>query len=223
MRKFPVRWAAGIAAIAAIPLAFQLSELAAPAADHLEPPQRTSPRVDATPDRAADIADLYAFHDNDSLTVIVTFAGPAATTEPAVYDPDVQYTINISNAAPRTTPDIPIVFQFGSDGSVNGDQFGIRVRNLPGTTGDLIGPVETNLSSNGVLVRAGLFDDPFFFDSQGFRETRDTGTLSFNSGRDFFADQNITAVVIEIPRDRVENDNGAIDIWGTSQRFGGQL
>jgi len=189
------------------------------AADHLDPPSRTDPAVDSTPDRAADIADLYAWHTDNSVIFVLTFSGPQATSQPASYDPNVLYTINVSNTAPRTATDIPIRFRFGT-GAMN--QFGIQVAGLPGVTGAIEGPVETTLEKDGVKVRAGLFDDPFFFDLQGFRETVSTGTLSFRSDRDFFAGQNLTAVVIEIPRDRI--DTGAlVDVWGSTARLGGQL
>lgn len=188
-------------------------------ADHLDPPGRTDPTVDSTPDRAADIADLYAWHTATSVILALTFAGPQATSLPASYDRNVDYAINISNQAPRTTTDIPIHIRFGQAGA---NQHGVQVTGLPGVTGAISGPVETNLTKDGVTVRAGLFDDPFFFDSQGFRETRNTGALRFSSSRDFFAAQNLTAVVIEIPRDRI--DKGAlVDIWSATSRFGGQL
>lgn len=214
---------AGGAALLAVPLALQFTQYSAPAADHLDPPARTDPAADSTPDRAADIADIYAFHNDDTVTIILTFAGPQATTLPAVYDPDVEYSINISNADPRTTANIPIKFRFGQDMTANGDQFGVKVSGLPGVTGDLIGPVETDLTKDGVTVRAGLFDDPFFFDSQGLRETRSTGSIRFSNTRDFFAGQNITAVVIDIPRSRIANGANVIDIWSDTARFGGQL
>ncbi|MXO48526.1 DUF4331 domain-containing protein [Erythrobacter vulgaris] len=189
------------------------------AADHLDPPARTDPAVDSTPDRAADIADVYAWHTDTSVIVAMTFAGPQATDQPATYDPDVLYSINVSNSSPRTTTDIPIRFRFGTGAM---DQFGVSVTGLPGVTGAIRGSVETELEKDGVRVWAGLFDDPFFFDLQGFRDTLNTGTLSFDSERDFFAGQNLTAVVIEIPRDRI--DPGApVDVWAATARFGGQL
>lgn len=190
------------------------------AADHLDPPALTDPAVDPTPDRAADIADVYAWHTETSVIIALTFAGPQATTRPATYDRDVLYTVNVSNAAPRTTPNIPIRIRFGPG---SGDQVGVKVSGLPGVSGDVIGAVETDILKDGVRVRAGLFDDPFFFDLQGFRETSATGTLSFNKDRDFFAGQNLTAVVIEIPRNRIANGDNLIDIWATTARFGGQL
>lgn len=189
------------------------------AADHLDPPARTDPAVDDTPDRAADIADIYAWHTDTKVILAMTFSGPQATDKPADYDPDVLYSINVSNAAPRTTTDIPIRFQFGTGGM---NQFGIRVTGLPGVTGPIEGSVETTLEKDGVRVRAGLFDDPFFFDLQGFKETVSTGTLSFDSNRDFFAGQNLTAVVIEIPKDRIDTGE-LVDVWAATARLGGQL
>jgi len=214
--------AGAVAVAAAIPVAWQMTGQPSPAADHLEPASRTNPTVDSTPDRAADIADLYVFHDLQNVNIIVTFAGPQSITEPATYDRDVLYTINISNAEPRTTPNFVIRARFGQSGAGASNQFGVQVTGLPGVTGPLEGPVESRLTANGVSVQAGLFDDPFFFDSQGFRETVNTGTLSFNNQRNFFADQNITAIVVQIPRARLENGTNVLDVWTTADRIGGQ-
>lgn len=215
-RKLP--YALGGAGIAA-GLAFASPSIGLFAADHLDPPARTDPAVDSTPDKPADIADVYAWHTDTSLVIALTFAGPQATTLPATYDRDVLYSVNISNTGNFTDTEIPIRVRFGSAGA---NQFGVQVTGLPGVSGPISGPVETDLIRDGVRVRAGLFDDPFFFDLQGFRETRSTGTLSFQSNRDFFAGQNLTAVVIEIPRSRVEAGS-RLDIWASTARFGGQL
>lgn len=209
---------AGTAVLAVAALA--IPGLYLSSADHLDPPARTNPSVDETPDVAADIADILAWHTDDAVIVALTFAGPQATDQPAVYDRDVLYTINISNAAPRTTPDIPIQVRFGEGSGAN--QFGVQVTGLPGGR-EVSGPVEQDILLEGIKVRAGLFDDPFFFDLQGFMDTLNTGNLAFDSTRDFFAGQNLTAIVIEIPRDQIENGANPIDIWSTTSRFGGQL
>lgn len=209
---------AGAAVLAVAALA--IPGLYLSSADHLDPPARTNPSVDETPDVAADIADILAWHTDDAVIVALTFAGPQATNRPAVYDRDVLYTINISNTSPRTTPDFPIRVRFGEGSGAN--QFGVQVTGLPGGR-TISGPVEQDLMLDGIKVRAGLFDDPFFFDLQGFRDTLNTGNLAFDSTRDFFAGQNLTAIVIEIPRDQIENGANPIDVWGTTSRFGGQL
>ncbi|WP_260482308.1 DUF4331 domain-containing protein [Sphingomicrobium flavum] len=223
MRTSSKRIYGGAALLSAAILTFHLGEFPTLAADHLDPPQRTDPSVDDTPDRAADIADIYTFFDDQTTKLILTFAGPVPTDAAATFDPDVRYYINVSTQEPRTESNTRIQIQFGEDAVQPGDQFGIRVSGLPGVTGDIIGPVETDLEEQGVKVRAGLYDDPFFFDLQGFRETLDTGDLSFDSSRDFFAGQNITAVVIEIPNANISNGNNVIDVWTETLRLGGQL
>ncbi|MBL8770231.1 MAG: hypothetical protein JNK30_02520 [Phenylobacterium sp.] len=205
--------------MAAAVLALSTSERRAVAADHLDPPTRTDPAFDTTADRAADIADVYVWHTADNLVIALTFAGPAPREQRPTYDRDVLYTINISNAGFPTDPEISIRFRFGQDSSGNS---GIEISGLPDGGPPLVGPVETTLSRNGILARAGLYDDPFFFDLQGFRETRSTGNLQFVASRSFFSGTNDTSLVLQIPRSRVETGN-ELNIWATSARFGGQL
>ena len=189
-------------------------------ADHLDPPLRTDIAVDTTPDTAADIADIYAFQDANNLYLISTFGGPSATSLPAFYDRDVLHTINVSTSLPASSSDITIRFRFGP--GANPGETGISVENLPGVNGAIVGPVEQILSKDGVRVYAGLRDDPFFFDSQGLRESRTMGVLRFNNTRSFFNAKNITVVAIEIPRSRLGSGTN-LDIWNTTARFGGQL
>lgn len=208
---------AGVAALAGLVLVPGQMALSA---DHLDPPLRTDIAVDTTPDTAADIADIYAFHDANSLYLISTFGGPSATTLPAFYDRDVLHTINVSTSLPASSSDITIRFRFGP--GANPGETGISVENVPGVNGAIVGPVEQILSKDGVRVYAGLRDDPFFFDSQGLRESRTMGTLRFNNTRSFFNAKNITVVAIEIPRSRLGSATN-LDIWNTTARFGGQL
>ena len=209
---------AGATAIGAA-VAVLMPERSVTAADHLDPPARSDPLVDATPDRAADIADIYAFHTASTLTLVLTFGGPQATNLPAIYDRDVLYKLNISNAGSPTDAEIPITIRFGQAGANNG----VQVTGIPGSGGPIVGSVETEIVQNGIRVFAGLRDDPFFFDSQGLRESRATGTLSFNRNRDFFGAKNITVVVIEMPRSAVANGTNPLAIWSTTARFGGQI
>ena len=205
---------AGLGALFLVPGQLALS------ADHLDPPLRTDILVDATPDTAADIADIYAFQDANNLYLISTFGGPSATTLPAFYDRDVLHTLNISTSLPASSSDITIRFRFGP--GANPGETGISVENVPGVNGAIVGPVEQILTKDGVRVYAGLRDDPFFFDSQGLRESRTMGVLRFNNQRSFFGSKNITVVAIEIPRSRLNNAT-ALDIWNTTARFGGQI
>lgn len=210
----PLCGAAALAAIAA--------GSGSKAADHLEPPGRTNASIDDTPDVPADIADVYAFVRGEEVILAMTFAGPGANTAPAIYDRDVLYKINVSTQAPADTPEIVVKFRFGPGAKPN--TFGIRVEGLPGVTDGIVeGSVETILEEDGVKVMAGLFDDPFFFDSTGFRETRNTGEIRIRNTRDFFKGQNDTGVIFSIPRSRFTGAAMPINIWGTSARFGGNL
>lgn len=188
------------------------------AADHFDSPPRTDPLVDPNPDLPADIADVYAFFDSQHVVLILTFAGPQPANRAANYDRDVLYRINVSNDGDPATTEFPIEFRFGPGGG----GFGVQVTGLPGGVA-ITGPVESSLEKDGILVRAGLYDDPFFFDLQGFRESRASGELRFNPNRDFFTGQNDTAIVIQIPRARVQNGNRQMDVWAETLRFGGQI
>ena len=188
-------------------------------ADHLDPPARTDPAVDPTPDFDTDIADLYAFYDDTNLYLIETWGGPAATNLAGFFDPKMVHTINISTAAPATTPEISISFRFGV-GATPREQ-GIQLTGLPGVNGPMVGPLEQILSKDGVRVFSGLRDDPFFFDAQGLKDSRATGVLSIKNTRDRFAGLNASATVIEIPRSRLGGTK--LDLWVTTARLGGQL
>ncbi len=202
-------------ALAICALAF-VSHRVINAADHFDPPLRVGTDTStAGLDVAADLADVYAFHDAANVYLAISFGGPSATTLPGFYDRDVLYTINVSNAGSRTDTEFPIEIRFGRDG----DNPGIQVRNLPGNT-VVEGPVERNLTApNGIVVRAGLFDDPFFFDPQGLRETRATGNLAFNNQRNRFANLNATFVILSIPRGLIDRGQ-PLDVWSASARIG---
>lgn len=210
---FPVIGVAG-----ALGLLLAMPSVPTRSADHLDPPQRTDPNVTQTPDRAADIADLFAWAEGDNLNLILTFAGPMPKNEPATYDRDVLYIFNVSTDGDPLDTEERILVRFGSAGANN---TGVRIQGIPGV-GTIEGPVETDLNDGNVRVRAGLFDDPFFFDLQGFMETLDTGDLRIMESRDFFADQNLTAVVLQVPLDNF-NPTGALAVWSETKRFGGQL
>jgi hypothetical protein len=207
-------------AITAIAAAVVVPGQLARSADHLDPPARTDPAVDSTPDIPADIADIYAFADANFVYFIDTVGGPAAPTLPAFYDRDVLYTINVSTAPPATSSELSFRFRFGPGAGAG--EWGIAVENLPGVNGSIVGSVEQILSKDGVKVYAGLRDDPFFFDSQGLKESRAMGTIRFDKTRNFFGAKNITTIAIAIPRSRFPA-SGQMDIWTASARFGGQL
>lgn len=182
------------------------------AADHLDPPNRVSAGD------SADIGDLYAFKRtvgvNDKLVVILTFAGPLAPVagQGASLDANVLYEIHIGRDG-NTTPDVSMDVRFAANDLGN---WGVRATNVPGSNGPIVGNIETELTDNLVKVYAGLREDPFFFDLQGFEDTVSTGNLAFDSARDSFAGQNITALVIEMPMSAALMNASTLDIWATT-------
>ena len=61
----PLKRSLALAGLLAAATAFWASDWTVLAADHLDPPARTDPAVDATPDKAADIADVYMLEHED--------------------------------------------------------------------------------------------------------------------------------------------------------------
>ena len=210
------RWLmAGMSAVLVTGLSL-MSQRSSEAADHFDPPARVGTAVGNHTDPAADIADLYAFHDAANVYIALNFGGPSDPQVPAFYDRNVLYTINLSNDGNRTTTEFPIDIRFGFDGAAPG----VRVSGLPPAGGTISGPVETDLTGvNNIVVRAGLFDDPFFFDQLGLIQTRMTGNIAFNNQRNPFAGRNITFVVLQIPRGLVDRGQ-KLDVWATSARIG---
>ena len=187
------------------------------AADHLDPPNRATGPGDAT-----DIADFYAWTvgsgADQKLVMVLTFAGPAPVGTPATYDRDVLYTIHIDNTNDQL-PNTSIYVRFAPNSS--GD-WGVQMINVPGSVGPITGPVNETLEVGGAKVFTGLRDDPFFFDLQGYGETLSTGTLSFDSTRDFFAGQNATAITLEVPISAALGVGNTLNLWAMTARIGGE-
>ena len=219
MRSLRTLFSAGAGIVSAGALLLTSGATPLGAADHFDPPQRTDQAVNPNADVPADIADLYLYHTADSVIVSVDFGGPRPTAEAAKYDRDVLYNIFLSNAGSKIDPEFNIEFRFGQD-AANPAASGIRITGLPGVTTPLVGPVETTITTaNGIKIFAGLIDDPFNFDAMGLNMTRQSGTLMFSNTRNRFAQQNTTAVIIEIPRALIENGSNRITAWSTAGRI----
>ena len=172
--------AAGLAAALAILLATQLGGPAqADAADHLDAPGLTPPGGD----KRADITDVYAFQSltNPNRTVLVMNVNPATAAGQAAYfgrsvpgvaaNKRITYVFNIDNDGDAIA-DVRYRLAFGKP--VAGVQrFELR-RNgavlIPFNRGRTtrLGNAPNVVSGGGARVSAGVFDDPFFFDLNGF-------------------------------------------------------
>jgi hypothetical protein len=177
------------------------------AADHVD-----APGVMGNP--AADITDFYAWHKDDGkIVAIITFAGLTEVGQPGTYDASTLYGIHIDNNADNVAEE-NVWIRFGQNGS--GD-WGVQVEGL--AADPVVGPVGTIIDGPlGLRVFAGLRDDPFFFDLQGYLATLDTGTLSFDKDNDSFAMTNVTAIVVEISTDAAAGGSDTIQMWATTRQ-----
>ena len=131
------------------------------------------------------------------------------------------YEVHISNDA-DPSDEFTIQARFAADERMN---CFVRVTGAPGMTAtdELIVPVEYDgaltVPLGVVRAHAGLFDDAFFFDLTGFRETVAMSTLRFVNTRDFFEGQNTPAIVIEFPLLAVSPTNERFRVWASTSRI----
>ncbi|WP_240480308.1 DUF4331 family protein [Enhygromyxa salina] len=182
------------------------------AADHTEAPGTQA-------DPPADITDFYAWEaPDDKLVAVVNFAGKTEAGADPTYDTQVLYGIHIDNDGDNIA-DIDIWCRFGTN--MAEDLWGIQCLNVPGaadtdTNGEVDGVID---GGNGTKIFAGPRDDPFFFDLQGYLETLDSGTLSFDPTRDSFAGTNVTSIVIEMDALAAAGEGTTLQIWATTGRL----
>lgn len=200
------------------------------ASDHLDAPTTQG-------NSATDIGDFYAWHTpRNTIVAIITFNGGSPSMS---YDPTVLYTIHIDNTATLAenqdildndndnASDIQIHARFGQN-SV-GD-WGVQFLGIPGSDGPVVGPVQTTLTSGTAQAIAGVFDDPFFFDLDGFNATitnlvddidpNDIGfsTVEMGFPTDTFAGIDTMAVVVEFDLQLALDGNADnfLQLWATT-------
>ena len=181
------------------------------AADHAEAPA-------ASTDPAADIADFFAWYKPDgNLVFILTVAGltgAVADGGAATYDADVLYGLHVDSDGDALS-DQDIWIRFGQNGA---GAWGLQASGVPGGA-DFDGPVESAVTSaEGAQLWAGLSDDPFFFDLEGYLNTLSTGALAFDGTRDSLAGANVTAIVLEVPAGPLLGTDGTLQTWATTSR-----
>lgn len=179
------------------------------AADHLDSPSVTA-------DGTLDINDLYAFQSpaNSENTVIVVTVNPAAgVLSPSRFNSRSTYEINIDNNGDAVADvRFDVVFsrlRRGSQGMIVTREDGSTV--ATGKTGQQVSLL------GGGQVTADLFEDPFFFDLDGFNNG-----FQF-TGEDFFAGLNVTAIVLEIPSSELTGDTSNIAVWARTVSRGQQF
>ncbi len=233
-----VALAAGtIAAAVAVLLAQRAAPSTAGAADHLDAPGLTPPGGDAR----LDITDIYAFRAPDnakSSVLIMNVNGLSKAGTQASFATDIpsvaktrraSYVFYVDNNG-DARPDITIRTTFGKP-DANGRQTLTVTRNgkaiATGTTATFGKASATR--AGGVRVYAGMRDDPFFFDLQGFlnilSKTPGKSFLGCTGTRpDAFAGTNISSLAIELPSSMLTRDGKtAIGVWGVTMRGATQI
>lgn len=225
--------------LASVLFPLALTAGSAMAADHAE-----SPGADADP--AADLADVFLFVSPENprrMVAAITFGGrplPRSRIDATFYcDPRVIYELNIARANAAgvftSTPAVKVVARFGT--SVTTGRCGMQLQNVPGGGGTFSGPIEAVISSTtGLRAFAGLRNDPFFFDAEGyngmiaaFAGAPPPGGFvvsSFGLGsrprRDSFANRNVSAIVFEMDIDALAPVSGGsrpkLQVWATTAR-----
>ena len=180
-----------------------LSSLNALASDHQEAPGTMAQVV-------ADIGDYYAWHEADTLNLILTFSTFAAAGEEATYSSDVLYTLHFDTTGDNLS-DAEIYARFAQNTA--GD-WGMQITQADGT--EIVGAVETVITSGDVSAFAGSTDDPFFFDLEGFTQTLSTATLAFDPMRDSVAGLNVTSIAIQAPLSSIVGDATSFQTWATT-------
>jgi hypothetical protein len=196
----------GLYSLLALALSFGLVAAPARAADHLDAPGLTPPGGDTR----LDITDVYAFQSpsNSANTVLVMGVNPlVGVLNDGTFRSGAFYEFKIDSDG-DAKEDLTYRVTFSApDGSL---QQGVTLRNLPAHGGGSVlakGQTGQNISiPGGGMLRAGVFDDPFFFDLVGF-----LGLDFCNPGTNFFTGLNISAIVLEVPSAWLGSSN--VGVW----------
>ena len=218
MRKFRIP-------LTALGLAFCLAG-PAPGADHLDAPGLTSPGNDGR----LDIPDLFAFQsptDPDQAVLIVTLNPLAGLISPTTLHPEASYELAVDQDGDAKA-DLTFKITFSAP-DASGDQ-DVTLRCTPAAScpnGAVLATGRTgeNIAiAGGGTLRVDVFDDPFFFDLNAFLGAYDfcsaPGGPAGSSGSDFFAGANVSAIVMELPADRLGPDN--VGVWAVTT-LGGEM
>jgi hypothetical protein len=185
------------------------------AADHLD-------GTAVSANGAVDINDLYVFEGSDAGNTILTITlNPAAgVISGTTFDSGAEYLFLVDTDA-DAVEDMTLAVTF--DDPVDGEQAFTVTRDgttiATGTTG------ATAAIDGGGQAWAGLVDDPFFFDLEGFSQLKttllDAGTLAdaislicdADPDTNFFAGFNGSAIVLELPDAEL---GGEIAVWAAT-------
>jgi len=221
MRTF-LKPIATLLTIGVVALAFAVGLAALPtrAADHLDAPLTSA-------DGRLDINDVYAFKSGSKTVLIMTINPAAGVLSMTTFHPNATYEFLIDGNG-DAKPDTEIEIDFGKvkEGNLQNVEVEIdgpqREVEAEGRTG------RTIRISGGGKLRAGVFDDPFFFDLDAFKGTGgrtfcDSGTVNFFDTNGLAAGGfNVSAIVLEVPSGWLDSDSN-IGVWARTVMGGNQI
>lgn len=203
----------------------------------------------------ADIADTYFFPsptNPENVVVIMTVHPLIAPGKTTFFDQSVLYQMKFDNQI-GTSGHIPkedLVIQFSVGPVVNNTQqifvYGPATPNQVGTTNTIVpetgaGIFGKTFSAGAINIRAGLFEDPAFYDRNQLLKIfpdRNRGSTAAsclpggtntcpggfnNPGSDSQGNMNILAIVVEMPRSTLVGSNGNMKVayWATTSTESG--
>lgn len=203
----------GVATIGIVVVALTIGPagILAGAADHLDAPGLTPPGGDLR----TDITDIYAFQSpaHPSKAVLIMDVNPlAGVAGGTTFRPGAGYDFKLDTNG-DAKEDVTYRVTFGSPNG-SGVQSVKVMRTPAGGMSAMIGSGWTGSTiylNGGGKLRAGLFDDPFFFDLLAFlHDVKGQATgRSFCDGdqTDFFKGLNVNAIVLQLPRANLGTDH----------------
>jgi Domain of unknown function (DUF4331) len=197
------------------------------AADHVDAPGLTPPGGNLQ----LDITDVYAFRARNGRTVLAmnvngltapgkrpVFASGAPTVARTMA---ATYWFRVDNDGDATA-DVNLGVSF-SKPNAQGVQTLTVTRNGTRLLTGRTSPGKNAVVNRAGMVRgyAGLRDDPFFFDLDGFinilsKEAGKSFLGCQNARTDFFAGKNVSAIVLELPAAMLRGDSSQIGVWGAT-------
>ena len=221
---------------AAVAIAVSGGPSNAGAADHLDAPGLTPPGGDVR----LDLTDIYAFRSRPGRTVLVMnvngFTKPGkqarfATGVPSVRSTKrVSYNFRVDNNG-DAKPDVVLSATFGKPNRKGVQRLKIRRngRTLVSGKTSRFGKVKVYKNRRkGVRTFAGMRDDPFYFDLDGF-----LNILSKKPGESFlgctskrtdkFAGTNVSSIVVELKSSLLRRRGGMIGVEATTNKGRAQV
>ena len=192
----------------------------------------------AKEDPRINVCDFYLFRNHPGTTVMALTVNPnAGVGAPDTFRDEALYAFRFDTNR-DLREDVTFKIQFGAPAHADGSEhrhvqsFAVRraagADALKGAAGELIISGNTGgvmKADSGCLAYAGLAPDPFATNGIGFGAFRKAlwsenrfAPESFQNGQSFFAGNNVSAIVLEVPSNLI--GRGVVHAWATASLYG---